>query len=69
MSDGVVRGTLMMSNLAKGYNHLFSLRIPADQLTATGPVIQADVYLYIPPIDKSKLFGKTPKKKSGAKIY
>ena len=69
MSDGVVRGTLMMSNLAKGYNHLFSLRIPADQLTATGPVIQADVYLYIPPIDKSKLFGKTPTKKSGAKIY
>ena len=69
MSEGVVRGTLMMSNLAKGYNHLFSLRMPADQLTADEPELQADVYLYIPPIDKSKLFGKTPTKKSGAKIY
>ncbi len=68
-ADGLVRGTLMVSNLAKGYNHLLSLRMPADQLTATEPEIQADVYLYIPPIDKSKLFGKAPTKKSGAKIY
>lgn len=68
-ADGLVRGTLMVSNLAKGYNHLLSLRMPADQLTATEPELQADVYLYIPPIDKSKLFGKAPTKKSGAKIY
>ena len=68
-ADGLVRGTLMVSNLAKGYNHLFSLRMPADQLTATEPELQADVYLYIPPIDKSKLFGKVPTKKSGAQIY
>ena len=67
--DGVLRGTLMVSNLEKGYNHLFSLRMPADQLTATEPELQADVYLYIPPIDKSKLFGKVPTKKSGAQIY
>ena len=69
IADGLVRGTLMVSNLAKGYNHLLSLRLPVDQLTATEPEVQADVYLYIPPIDKSKLFGKTPTKKSGAKIY
>lgn len=68
--DGVqkdkTRGVMFASNLPKGYNHLFSLRIPTEQLTTEAPTIQADVYLYIPPIDKEKLFGTAPTKKSGA---
>ena len=68
--DGVqkdkTRGVMFASNLSKGYNHLFSLRIPTEQLTTEAPTIQADVYLYIPPIDKEKLFGTAPTKKSGA---
>lgn len=70
--DGVqqekVRGVMFASNLPKGYNHLFSLVIPTEQLTSASPVVQADVYLYIPPIDKEKLFGTAPTKKSGAKF-
>ena len=68
--DGVqkdkTRGVMFASNLPKGYNHLFSLRIPTEQLTTEAPTVQADVYLYIPPIDKDKLFGTAPTKKSGA---
>lgn len=68
--DGVqkdkTRGVMFASNLPKGYNHLFSLRIPNEQLTSASPTVHADVYLYIPPIDKEKLFGTAPTKKSGA---
>lgn len=68
--DGIqgekVHGVLFASNLPKGYNHLFSLRIPTELLMADSPTVQADVYLYIPPIDKEKLFGTAPTKKSGA---
>lgn len=68
--DGVrkdtTRGVMFASNLPKGYNHLLSLRIPTEQLTSANPTVQADVYLYIPPIDKEKLFGIAPTKKSGA---
>ena len=68
--DGVqkdkTRGVMFASNLPKGYNHLFSLHIPTVQLTTEAPTVQADVYLYIPPIDKEKLFGTAPTKKSGA---
>lgn len=70
--DGVqgekARGIMFASNLPKGYNHLFSLRTNTDQLTSQAPTMQADVYLYIPPIDKAKLFGIAPTKKSGAKF-
>ena len=68
--DGVqkekARGVMFASNLPKGYNHLFSLRVTTEQLTSATPTVQADVYLYIPPIDKEKLFGIAPTKKSGA---
>lgn len=68
--DGIqnekVRGVMFACNLPKGYNHLFSLRAPTEQLTFSSPTIQADVYLYIPPISKEKLFGTAPQKKSGA---
>lgn len=67
--DGVqseeVRGVMFASNLPKGYNHLFCLRIPTEQLMSPTPMIQADVYLYIPPTTKEKLFGTAPTKKSG----
>jgi hypothetical protein len=61
-----IRGVMFASNLPKGYNHLFSLRAPTEQLTSAMPTVQADVYLYIPPINKEKLFGTAPTKKSGA---
>lgn len=68
--DGIrgeyLRGVMFASNLPNGYNHLFSLRIPKDELIKEHPIVQADVYLYIPPISKEKLFGITPTKKSGA---
>lgn len=64
-----VRGMLFANNPAKGYNHLFSLNICSKHLQDKHPKVKADVYLYIPPIDKSRLFGKTPTKKSGVNIY
>lgn len=63
-----LRGVLFASNLQKGYNHLFSLRASITQLTSSLPSIHGDVYLYIPPVDKEKLFGTVPEKKSGAKF-
>lgn len=67
--DGVqndkARGIMFASNLPKGYNHLLSLHIPTEQLYSASPVVHADVYLYIPPIEKSKLLGTAPTKKSG----
>lgn len=68
VKDGKIRGVLFASNLPKGYNHLFSLRTTTDQFAESSPKVSADVYLYIPPIDKEKLFGIAPKKKSGAKF-
>lgn len=62
----MIRGVMFASNLPKGYNHLFSLRISSEQLTSTTPTVQADVYLFIPPITKEKLFGTAPTKKSNA---
>ena len=41
------RGVMFASNLPKGYNHLFCLRIPTEQLSSEAPTVQADVYLYI----------------------
>ncbi len=63
------KGILFVTNPGKGYNHLFSLRLPISQIENTTPNVHADAYLYIPPIEKNKLYGKTPEKKSGAKIY
>lgn len=64
----VIRGVLFASNLPKGYNHLLSLRIEKSQLCSSSPSVKADVYLYIPPIDKAKLFGIAPTKKSNVKL-
>ena len=64
-----ISGVFFASNLPKGYNHLFCIKTEKEQLDADNPVINADVYLYIPPIDKSKLFGTTPTKKSGIKFF
>lgn len=61
-----LRGVMFASNLAKGYNHLFSIRMAKEQILEATPKLQADVYLYIPPISKEKLFGTAPTKKSGA---
>lgn len=66
---GIARGMLFIHNSAKGYNHLLRIGIPLDQITSPQPVVEAAVYLFIPPIDKSHLFGNIPAKKSGAKIY
>ena len=68
VQDGNVRGVMFASNLPKGYNHLFSLRTSIDQFGVDSPKVSADVYLYIPPVEKSKLFGISPTKKSGAKF-
>ena len=68
VKDGNVRGVMFASNLPKGYNHLFSLRTSIDQFGVDSPKVSADVYLYIPPVEKSKLFGIAPTKKSGAKF-
>ena len=66
ISDTIMRGVLFVSNTALACNHLLSLRLPVSQLTASRPEVQADVYLYIPSIEKSNLYGKVPDKKSGA---
>lgn len=66
---GIARGMLFIHNSAKGYNHLLSISIPLDQMTSPQPVVKAAVYLFIPPIEKSHLYGNIPTKKSGAKIY
>lgn len=62
-------GVFFVRNSSKGYNHLMSVRLPVAQLTSPHPEVQANAYLYIPPVDQTHLFGKTPTKKSGAKIY
>lgn len=64
IQSGTARGVMFACNQQKGYNHLFSLRMPVEQLTADSPIVQADAYLYIPPIDKERLFGTSPAKKS-----
>lgn len=69
IKNNVVRGVILVSNRAKGYNHLFSVSIPVNCLTEKDPVINAAAYLYIPPIEKAKMFSRVPTKKSGAKIY
>lgn len=67
LTEKRIRGTLIVSNRPRGYNHLFSINMPREQLTATQPEASASVYLYIPPIEKPKLYGKDPNAKSGAK--
>ena len=69
MTEKDISAIFFASNLPKGYNHLFCIKTDKEQLDADNPVIKADVYLYIPPIDKSKLFGTTPTKKSGIKFF
>ena len=68
-SEEVQRAILFVHNPTRGYNHLLSMKIPTEQLTVKHPQVEAAVYLYIPSISKDRLFGKTPKKKSGQKIY
>ena len=68
VKDGSARGIMFASNLPKGYNHLFSLRTTTEQLVQDTPTINADVYLYIPPVNKEKLLGTAPVKKSGAQF-
>lgn len=68
IKDGMANAMLLVHNAAKGYNHLFSLRMPAELLTAEQPRADAAVYLYIPSIEKTGLFAKPATKKSGAKF-
>ena len=68
VSGDNAHGLLVASNLPNGYNHLFCLSIDRNQIMSDSPKVKADVYLYIPPIDKSKLFGVAPTKKSNAKF-
>ena len=65
---GNIHGMMFASNLPKGYNHLISLNMDISQFKEEHPLVKADMYLYIPPLEKSKLFGKEPTKKSGAKF-
>lgn len=64
----MLRGVLFVHNAASGYNHLLSVRLPVSQLGVIQPEATADVYLYIPSIDKSNLYGTMPETKSGAII-
>lgn len=68
IKEGKAKGIMFASNLPKGYNHLFSLKTTIEQLAEENPTIDADVYLYIPPVDKSKLLGTAPVKKSNAQF-
>lgn len=68
VNGGYAHGILFVVNAARGYNHLLNISMPLEQLTAFQPQAKADVYLYIPPIDKSHLYGKLPDKKSGEKF-
>ena len=68
VKDGNARGIMFASNLPKGYNHLFSLRTTTEQLAHDIPTIKANVYLYTPPVNKEKLLGTAPVKKSGAQF-
>ena len=61
-----IQGIMFSSNLQRGYNHMLSLRTEVGQLVESTPTVNADMYLYIPPIDKSKLFGVPPTHKSKA---
>ena len=69
MTPTNIKGMMFVTNISKGYNHLFSLNMTKHMLMDDQPVMKVDAYLYIPTISKEKLFGKMPTKKSGAKIY
>lgn len=69
MTSEQIKGVLFAVNAAKGYNHLFSITMPKQELVDANPTMDIHAYLFIPPISKEKLFSKTPTKKSGAKIY
>ena len=66
--DPCEEGTLFITNPGRGYCHLLSVSAPLHQLTQPQPRVNANVYLYIPPIEKTKLFSTPPSKKSGAKF-
>lgn len=66
MKGEKMQGVMFASNLQRGYNHMLSLRTEVGQLMASAPTVNADMYLYIPPIDKNKLFGIPPTHKSKA---
>lgn len=68
ISDGIAKGVLFIRNIRKGYHHLLNIKIPVDMLLSANPMVQSNAYLFIPPVEKSQLFGKMPTKKSGAKI-
>ena len=63
------QGYLVVNNYSEGYNHLINVSIPNSNLMESNPEVHGTAYLYIPQLEESKLFGKIPIKKSGAKIY
>ena len=67
LTDKQIRGTLIVSNRARGYNHLISIKMSRNELSDNQPKAMANVYLYIPPIEKPRLYGKEPNVGSGAK--
>ncbi len=66
ISGEKMQGIMFASNIQRGYNHMLSLRTETEQLTDAAPTVSADMYLYIPPINKEKLFAIPPAKKSKA---
>jgi len=64
-----IRGMLLATNDALHYNHLLSVSMPVGQLLPQTPELQTHMYLFIPTIDKSKLFSTAPLRKTGAPIH
>ena len=67
--DDTQRGILFVSNPALGYNHLINLKASVSSMDEERPQLQGVAYFYIPSIDEARLYGKTPDRKSGARIY
>lgn len=68
IDDEFIKGTLIVKNTSRGYNHLFSLCMNRNSITDKNLLIKAQGYLFIPSITKERLFSKVPSKKSGVII-
>lgn len=67
-SHGQTTGMLLALDRARGYNHLFNVSMPVEELNRQQPQLKADIYLYIPLLSLEKIYGTAPGKTKWSKI-
>ena len=69
VTDGMASGTLIMHNKKSGYNHIFYIQCPVQQIGQKGAHLKGTGYIYTPTSNVKDLFAAPSKGRSKSYKY